>query len=220
MLLAKRARRQRFLAADEAAPELCRRRQVEDVEHRAVALETCAIGRAGPGRGRGVAGLDQHVGETGDLQHRAHLGRGAGDDERTVDALQLLVALHDHGNARRAHEDDVRQVQTDAIVPLAQRLLETLLQVIGPVAVEPSADAELQRAGRRDASDFHAYGRAPITRCARARTAAGIRRPTTLAASVLTISFVSRAGSKGIEAGLSPRITRTAIRAAAAPASR
>ena len=63
-------------------------------------------------------------------------------------------------------------------------------------------------------------GGAPITRWARASTDAGMRRPMARAASTFATSFVSRAGSNGIEAGLSPRMIRTASRAAAAPASR
>jgi hypothetical protein len=40
-------------------------------------------------------------------------------------------------------------------VPFAHRLREAVLQVIRPIPIEPSADPQLEGAGRLDSGDFH-----------------------------------------------------------------
>src|SRR5687767_4911967 len=74
----------------------------------------------------------------------------------TVDALEPLVELHQDGNAGRAHETDIGQLEPNVMVTLADGLREVVLQVIGPVTVEPSADPKHDAGGRRDPRNFHA----------------------------------------------------------------
>ena len=55
-------------------------------------------------------------------------------------AGELLVTLHQHADAGRAEEAHARAVDADPPVPLANRVGDDGVQVIGPVAVDPAGD--------------------------------------------------------------------------------
>ena len=112
-------------------------------------LETGAVDRTGFELRRPLARLDEHVGQTRDLQHRPHLRRRADDGKQAVDALELLVTLHQDGNAGQAHEVDARALTECDRAPRASSR-RGCSAGDPPMPIEPSADPQLEGAGDLD----------------------------------------------------------------------
>ena len=64
-------------------------------------------------------------------------------DQPALDRGEALVELHEHRDAGGADEGDAREVQTEPVVSLAHRLGEPGIEVVCPVAIEPTRDRQL-----------------------------------------------------------------------------
>ena len=129
--------------------------EIEYLHDEAVAHERGALGER---LGSGIAGrLQQQVGEARDLEHGAHLRRGGGDHQSSLDRGQPVVRLDEHPDARGAEEPDARQVQAKVVMSLADGLGELGVEALGPRSVEASLDDQLEPSVAGLASDLHLF---------------------------------------------------------------
>src|SRR5262249_20181413 len=132
---------------------------------------------------------------------------------------ELLVVLDDDADARGAEEADPRTVERYPVIALADGVGERPIEVIGPVAVDPSVDLQLEHVADRSRDLHRSRPYPPITLFALVRIAAGVVNPRARVASWFTISVVAPRLTNGMAAGDSPRMMRAAIRAASRPLS-
>ncbi len=93
--------------------------------------------------------LQQHAGEPRDFEHGADLRRGGADHQRALDRRQPVVQLDEHPDARRADEPDARTGRGEASGGPRARSRPARHRGVGPRAVEPALDDQLEPAVRR-----------------------------------------------------------------------
>src|SRR5262245_20307015 len=133
-----------------------------------------------------------------------------------MNPCELALKFHQHRNASRAEEGDARGVNADPVVSLADGFGERPVEIVGPVAVEPSCDGHVECVAGQCPENVHCYR---ITSAAFDTIVEGTATPISLAAFRFTISFVFGTPTNGTAPGRSPRMTRTASFAASYPLS-
>ena len=179
-------------------------------------------GRAHWGRRAGL-GYQEHI-EPGQFQNLANSAGGVSDAEAPLDGAKLAGVDHQDPDAGRADVIHLRHVHQDRVLAGPDAFGQRARHVVAPGGVHPALEPQFELSGAGGAGDFHRDDAGQccgesLTGVAWRSSASGMARRISCARFRLTSTRVFVGGENGIEAGLSPRMIRAAIRAVSRPAS-